>query len=1750
MKRNVLQKLFLALILPAIISSSLMAYDWDLVYPGYYQTRWEDTTLTDSIISARFDMDAMLITGSVGLNGDVYIKNDLGDGKEFYIDIGSGYTGGTPAFMFSDASGYGAGTTHNYGHMIFYASENSRIKVFIDNDLVFTGSNWSGNYLNNRDLTLTFSGPGQIEFSLADGRGIVFDGYFQDSTGPNADESNGKVWADYKTDYSTTSSGVKAYITMDQSCDAALDNGVNKVVFERRSYAHNVTPPAAGPADYNSVTTGTGDTCEILIGKNSYLTYISDVDTGLNASASGKGYGAIAFDSSCHGAGRLLLHTKGSYTVDSSGNISGIPFGYNDGALIVSGHYVPSYVTAENIRLNVQMNNPSGVEAIMRITDELAYQDSDYRAFTETGKYGPTVGGLPSRRGLLVLNECKSIPRLAGDTYVNNDWYNQVIVDVNGEAKNNRPGFILGINGHMDLFHNTFLDYVAGSTMMIDPYMKDREGNDIAKVNMKYHNPSALVVDGLGILNVNNFDPNNPYSIVLYNYCADAASYGGRHALVTLRGDSRIYARSGVMSYGYIPDEEGYWIGQDRVYSFTINDGSTDGTYNGSSINDLGYVTVSEGNHVVDLEGKATTRCLNDLNFVNANGFITDKLYSSNTPTGTFARHAVTGAGARGFITLPPIKIDYTGREMLDDSGAEIGRPLTVDTKYPCFNSSSFFMNKNLDLYNMRWEHTDVVKLVTPEVVSAEPSIVGGEKAKYDDYYWQNSLTGTANTLYTENPVERINTKVPLITMYDSGVYCSESLCASGVRFVITDRFQSILSDANGYALLTSATGKLMCYDHGDPLDMLKRGYGRTFMLGTQVNKMSGGGSLGEPLGNVFTQNAYIDIYRGWNTDGDLTTDTNAGVPVKLILDRGVQPTYIGQYTLPGQSGYSKLTDANLDPKQYKATEVFYLANGSHESLGWTTTMGDQVIRVQDIRDRTQTYTYGINEGSRPRPWDATWTGSNRPGVLGDIGGPYPNSEFKYSLTSDANDPGIMHMEGDHYYFGGRNSSGGLATEPVVASNESCVVYANHGGKITIADDIDCFVDTVFAYRPWPRILAANGNYIDGLSGLIDLPHDQVKFARAIQPYHLDFPTILKANDGQTKEPNVRLSVYDEKHYGSDPVQRTKASGEEVSIPWNMRTDKSDKIGHVETPPEFTPVKAFMLNGAKLPIRTTPSGSVVGVATMPEAVLTVSTGDIINQMRVSGATAADPFHLYVTGGPTGYGTVREFVSLDANYFNPGEGCDAAIFLDGGAHIQLGSREWNQYSNKAWNIIGYDYVTLYPNGNGVVSLNSNLIVGDRLPMIPTGNFGSYNSSTQVLTYDDRDQRITFRSTEPLEIRIPEGGELDLSAFGEPDNPIARTFPQQIEFAGNIRLVFEAGSRLRFPTIPTYQPVLYMNDNSRLIFEGTDDRDEEIWDDASESDAVRTKILGTGQIWLNKNARLEVFGPQTHVGIETDEDTPVTNVTISISRESGMFIGDPNLGGGAFQVGNPTGKAGHEISFTLRLNGPRATFSIDREGFVGFSVGVVNKFDDPNGNWRLQGMYNVQDINVNIIKGIFDHNQIFDGSSDSAGILGIGPVDNQYEFKLGAESEAVVKGGGNILYMYDQSMYPATKPPHGITIIGSTAEALVGSAADNGKYSILSSAPILRQFYTTFVGDAQSLFNYLRFAPLGTMPKGAYVTFGSTQLEERVGYVIGTAITRSNQFAISDSSNPETSLNVGALSVTLDSNKIPVSYTRAE
>jgi hypothetical protein len=348
---------------------------------------------------------------------------------------------------------------------------------------------------------------------------------------------------------------------------------------------------------------------------------------------------------------------------------------------------------------------------------------------------------------------------------------------------------------------------------------------------------------------------------------------------------------------------------------------------------------------------------------------------------------------------------------------------------------------------------------------------------------------------------------------------------------------------------------------------------------------------------------------------------------------------------------------------------------------------------------------------------------------------------------------------------------------------------------------------------------------------------------------------------------------------------------------------------------------------------------------------------------------------------------------------------------------------------------------------------------------------------------------------------------------------------------------------------------MNDEAEMVFLGTEDRDEQIWTDSTGSDAVRSKFLGVGQVWLNKHAKLKVFDTAL-VGVETDEYTITTSITISAQRQGKMLLGDGKVSGGGFQVGNIYDRSGSNIYFNLTLNGPEAEFSVEREGFFGLGAGTVNKFDQPDNNWRLQGLFNVNHTHLNIQKGFFNHNRIAATSDVESSLMALGPTTT-YEVSLGNKLDAFIRGGGNMVYIVSTTdTYPSTggvdgmgKPAHTTAFAGTAATVEGGSTGD---YTILGSTPSIRQrssvangtatvtFNTNYYGDLRGVYNYLGFPPFGTLPS-SYVCLGSLQGKNQIGYIIAgttSTIIRDDVSEPSDGSNPEASLRVGAYGASFD------------
>jgi len=455
-----------------------------------------------------------------------------------------------------------------------------------------------------------------------------------------------------------------------------------------------------------------------------------------------------------------------------------------------------------------------------------------------------------------------------------------------------------------------------------------------------------------------------------------------------------------------------------------------------------------------------------------------------------------------------------------------------------------------------------------------------------------------------------------------------------------------------------------------------------------------------------------------------------------------------------------------------------------------------------------------------------------------------------------------------------------------------------------------------------------------------------------------------------------------------------------------------------------------------------------------------------------------------------------------------------IFMNQSARVGLGTANTSLYPGNTLNVLGGSdasestSVQIIPDGNCFLDVNSDLLFGGSKPLIPTPNFG-----TDV-------HQITFYSPVPRTITITSNTTWDLSDFGSTGDDYI-DYGKQIVFAGKIRLVLEPGAKIRFPYVDPSKkaqaPILYFDDESSLVFLGDPLVVGMPWTDSNiaGTDCKRSKILGTGQIWLNKTATMTVHKPAL-VGIEADFTTPKTDITLSLQRNAQALIGTESIAGGAFQIGNmynggssanPENAASDvnfpnssinadgefipndtSIDFTLVLNGNQPVFQIGRQGFFGIAAGIINKdgapastSQAPNGvsgiphsAWQLQRLYNVGNVTLNITQGIFDHKIIADGSSGDCSMLALSKPAGQFPFskyiiEVGQNGRGVIRGGGNVYFvdkeasMVLHSDKTVTASPHTVSL-GNTAEALSFTLSNSGTYAPLApSLTIKGRFY---------------------------------------------------------------------------------------
>ncbi len=1633
----------------------------------------------------------------------------------------------------------------------FHTSCGNTITINVDNNLTFQGKTTD---TSNKDLVLTFAGRGTVIFNMANGTTVKFDGQI-DSTGA-------QVLLDPETlEYSNCPSpsanagGVKAFVLMDQTNDD-VRNGRNKVLFQRQQPNYNESQRVL-----------------IEVGPNSVFTYLSTNLTGLPAEEFGDGYGAVAFDPSNNGTGRMILAIRGAYLVDTAEFLPGetevpVPnpffnkpiekYPFNDGAVVVCGHYVsnfdPSTISGcvlpnegEGFEPGYDFSTPAGIRAIMRVVDN--------QLFNQLGEpYDPSIS---QRRGLLVVNDVVNHGKLASDPYwdlyapqgagfFGVEWANSNPANA---LFNTRRGYVLGVNGQLDIYHNTFMDHASGAANMCDPLAICDYG--LLEFNgdpgfIKSRNPSAFIVDGLDVALFQNGNPfilDDSYQPVSSAFDAANPYLQARpsNAEVLLRGSGTLYLKhAGTSKCGYFSNLAAFAEGSvdDALNNVNLNWTNAlslgTATYDGFQLAATEQSKQSgEGEHVLDVEGQLKVRSV-----ANNTAFRPD--LNCNSPVQRNYTNLVQNSGV---VNATSILRDYTGREVFSGDDDLISRPLLADgSLYARYNSPTMFFNNFASFCDSILRHSDATKFVDGIPLNSEPGITGGERLWFGTAYWGDD---EANRIADPDRF-----RFPEIQFFNSIFELQESLNASGVRFVVKD-----LPDVN--ARNGDNTSVIKFFDHGDPLDSNLTGYGRIFMCGSSLNLMCDGGN------NFVTESCFFNVFKhNAPQPGEHSLDNSSRVFLSLANGDQFHPDI--QQLITNNGGKADKFRAHHLFLFAQPPALDFLQPGGYEPtcnmvVGWSNN-----TKIQATAGGTDAPAgdSGFFPGSFPYPTEPLITDTDF----------FQSNPF--NLDALRVPAAVVSVDGSILCFGSFDKDGNSIAVPVSNDNNSGVVYVKHGGRITASrptsgnpipgsgerDSIpfQCVFATMLAQRVWNDYNFDGNTRVIQLSGIIDLPHDQVTFDKnfGVQPYNITremFAARRSETDGY-----VRLS------FENTERDRTLALGnrsgaEEVVIGWFDRELADPTVTFEGTAGNQLPKnKAAVSDMMKWLTRATESNDTP--AARPTDLLYVGPGDDVVQMKVAGATMSDPFALDISGDGVRpvVARVREFVSLKSTRNQVAdtfisEGAHAVLFTEFGGRIGLGSRAWNEHSLNAWNILGKDYVTICPLGDGVVDLNANLIVADRQALLPTTKFGN--------DADFDMHRLTFISTEPYEIRIPSNGELDLSGFGRGQ------FLQQISFGGQVRLVFEEGATLRLPDNPNAGLVLYFNDASQLIFEGakepstflpfTDAKNNlNAGSNTAPSANSRIRILGQGQIWLNKDAQMHVNG-NTFVGVETDELSPTTDVTISIQRQGEMFVGTETLSGGAFQVGNTVNRQGHSINFSLLLGGARSTLHIDREGFLGLGAGIINKDGAPNGNassgnnpiviggvaattvvsgvtvpvfnpdvdptsgeWQVHSLFNVNDIVVQNDQGIIEHRNIFDGSTSQASLMAVGSA-NRFIWRQGNQDVALVRGGGNVMFV------PTTATAASPVFVNIWDYA--GPLAGGEQYSILSSGQGLidRKADVAFVdypaggspGKAFTFtsplpfFSFLSYKPFNTQGMAGTtkrVDLGTTQFISRMGFTTQASV----------------------------------------
>jgi hypothetical protein len=480
----------------------------------------------------------------------------------------------------------------------------------------------------------------------------------------------------------------------------------------------------------------------------------------------------------------------------------------------------------------------------------------------------------------------------------------------------------------------------------------------------------------------------------------------------------------------------------------------------------------------------------------------------------------------------------------------------------------------------------------------------------------------------------------------------------------------------------------------------------------------------------------------------------------------------------------------------------------------------------------------------------------------------------------------------------------------------------------------------------------------------------------------------------------------------------------------------------------------------------------------------------VQQLLIKGSRLGDPAHVKVRGG-----TVGELIMLTG--FNSSEAPVAVIVLEDQGQIGLGSAKRNADSLDANIVLGVNGVNVILNdAEAQVNLNEDVIVNNICAFLP----GPDIPTTATL-------RIKSECCHTL--RVTKDGVLDLSGFGA---------AQAVEFAGNVRVVFEPGSKVIFANETTLRWV----DEATCEFEPTVFTNLFSPNSLVSTDTVRVHLVGSGRLEFN-DCSSGIVPRDAFVGVENDLACVIatTDITLRLNDSATFKIGDPacRIPGGAFQVGNTVELDQPEegVSFTLIVDGPEASFEIGEQGFLGLGVGIVSKGRVAPDAWLVGPTFNVTGINLQLSNGRFMHAQLYAGSDTRASLIAMcggavpfGPftynISPLFDTTDGTLlSNMSMLGGGNIVACpptITQGGQPYFNP-----IVGVINGTVNTGLTNQYEVGILCSTPILATFGAAGI-DAISLQQFLRVKDIiTTLPANGRGDAAPSDLRNqvRVGFV---------------------------------------------